>query len=50
MKAGLNGVGSDAYTGAMGVQFNLGVGEPRKHTLIKRASIVALPTEVLAFA
>lgn len=50
MKSGLNGVGSDAYTGAMGVQFNLGVGQPRLHTLIKRASITGLPTEVLAFA
>jgi hypothetical protein len=50
MKLGTNGVGSDAYVGAMGVQFNLGIGQPRMHTLIKRASIAGLPTEVLAFA
>lgn len=50
MKSGLNGVGSDAYSGALGVQFNLGIGEPRRHTLIKRASITSLPTEVAAFA
>jgi len=50
MKAGSNGVGSDAYTGAMGVQYNHGIGQPRLHTLIKRASTIALPTEVAAFA
>ena len=50
MKAGSNGVGADAYTGAMGVQFNLGIGQPRLHTLIQRAQTTALPTEVLAFA
>lgn len=50
MKLGTNGVGSDSYVGAMGVQYNHGVGQPRWHTLIQRASITALPTEVLAFA
>jgi len=50
MKLGTNGVGSDSYVGAMGVQYNHGLGQPRNHTLIKRASITALPTEVAAFA
>lgn len=50
MKLGTAGVGSDAYVGAMGVQFNIGIGQPRMHTLIKRASITGLPTEVQAFS
>jgi len=50
MKLGTAGVGSDAYVGALGVQFNIGCGEPRKHTLIKRASITGLPTEVQAWS
>lgn len=50
MKLGTAGVGSDAYVGALGVQFNLGWGQPRMHTLIKRASITGLPTEVAAYS
>ena len=49
MKLGTAGVGSDAYVGALGVQFNIGWGQPRMATLIKRASTTGLPTEVLAF-
>jgi hypothetical protein len=48
MKLGTNGVGSDSYVGAIGCQFNLGCYQPRKHTLIKRASITGLPTQVNA--
>lgn len=50
MKLGTAGVGSDAYVGALGVQFNIGWGQPRMHTLIKRAAIAGLPTEVAAFS
>ncbi len=48
MKAGTAGVGSDSWTGAMGVHFQMGCYQPRKHSLIKRAAIAGLPTQVLA--
>ena len=50
MKLGTAGVGSDAYVGALGCQYNIGIGMPRGHTLIKRASISGLPTEVQAWS
>lgn len=50
MKAGPGGNGSDAYNGALGSQWNLGLYEPRKSTLIKRASTTGLPTQVSAYS
>jgi len=42
MKSGSTGYGSDAFTGAIMVKYNLGTPEPRCHALIKRASVVGL--------
>jgi hypothetical protein len=49
MKMGTNGVGSTSYAGAMGVAYQMGAYQPRKYTLIKRAAIANLPTQVLAY-
>ncbi len=49
MSMGTNGVGSDSFVGAMGVHYQLGAYQPRKHTLIKRASTTGLPTQVAAY-
>lgn len=48
MKMGTAGVGSDSWTGAMGVHFQMGAYQPRKHALIKRAATTGLPTQVAA--
>jgi|ERR1051326_2085523 hypothetical protein len=50
MKSGTNGVGSDAYTFALGLQMNIGITQPRLHALIKRADITDAATESGAFA
>lgn len=50
MKAGLNGVGATAATGAIGIAFQMCAYQPRKYSLIKRAGIVGLPTQVLAYS
>jgi hypothetical protein len=50
MRSGVSGVGSDAYTGALGAWYNLGTKEPRTHALIKRCSVSGLATQVLANA
>lgn len=47
-KMGTNGVGSTANVGAMGVAYQLGAMQPRKYSLIKRAQITGLPTQVAA--
>jgi len=49
MKAGPGGNGSDAYNGAIGSQWNLGLYLPNNATLIKRASVSGLPTQVAAY-
>ena len=49
MKMGSAGVGSDSWTGAMGIHFNMGAYQPRLHALIKRAAIASLPTQVAAY-
>lgn len=49
MKAGTAGVGSTSFTGAMGVAYQLACMQPRKHSLIKRAAITSLPTQVVAY-
>lgn len=49
MKMGTAGVGSTAFVGAMGVAYQLGAHQPRKHTLIRQASFAGLPTQVLAY-
>lgn len=49
MKAGPGGNGSDAYNGAIGSQWNLGLYLPNNATLIKRASVTGLPTQVSAY-
>lgn len=48
MAMGANGVGSDSFVGAFGVHFQLGAYQCRGFSLIKRASITNLPTQVLA--
>jgi len=48
MAMGTSGVGSDSWTGAFGVHFQLGAYQCRGFSLIKRASITNLPTQVLA--
>jgi hypothetical protein len=39
MNLGSNGVGSDKYSGAIGICMNLGITAPMKHALIKQAAI-----------
>lgn len=48
MAMGTSGVGSDSWTGAFGVHFQMGAYQCRGFSLIKRASITNLPTQVLA--
>lgn len=48
MAMGTNGVGSDSWTGAFGVHFQMGTYQARGFSLIKRASVTNLPTQVLA--
>ena len=48
MAMGTSGVGSDSWTGAFGVHFQMGSYQCRGFSLIKRASITNLPTQVLA--
>jgi hypothetical protein len=50
MKLGTNGVGSDNYTGAIGICMNLGITAPMKHALIKRAAISDTATQVGSYA
>lgn len=48
MAMGTSGVGSDSWTGAFGVHFQMGAYQCRGFSLIKRASVTNLPTQVLA--
>lgn len=48
MSMGVNGVGSDSFSGAFGVHFQMGAMQCRGFSLIKRASTTNLPTQVLA--
>ncbi|HYE58046.1 MAG TPA: hypothetical protein VD948_06055 [Rhodothermales bacterium] len=48
MKAGISGYGSDAGTGAIGWQGNLGATQPRNFALIKRAAVSGLASLVAA--
>lgn len=50
MRSGVNGYGSDSYTGVLGGWWNLGTPEPRCHALIKRASVAGLASQVGAYA
>lgn len=50
MKMGTAGVGSTSFVGAMGVAYQLGAYQPRKHTLVKRAATAGLPTQVQAYS
>lgn len=50
MRSGVQGYGSDSYTGALGAHFNYGTAEPRCHALIKRASVTGLATQVASYA
>jgi hypothetical protein len=49
MKAGTAGVGSTSFTGAMGIGYQVAAMQPRSYSLIKRAGIVGLPTQVAAY-
>ncbi len=46
---GTNSVGSDVYYAAIGIQFNLGISSPMKHTLIKNAAIDTAATQVQSY-
>ena len=48
MAMGTSGVGSDSWVGAMGVHFQFGAYQCRGLSLIKRASVTNLPTQVSA--
>ena len=50
MRSGVDGYGSDAYTGALGSWWNYGTEEPRCHALIKRAALTGLSSQVAANA
>ena len=49
MKAGTAGVGSDSWTGAIGVHFQMGAMQCRPFSLIKRAATSGLPTQTAAY-
>ncbi|HMY74817.1 MAG TPA: hypothetical protein PLQ88_23560, partial [Blastocatellia bacterium] len=50
MAMGTAGVGSDSWVGAMGIHFQMGAYQARGFSLIKRASVTNLPTQVNAGA